>query len=137
MTLTELRYVVAVARERHFGRAAEACFVSQPTLSVGIKKLEEELGVAIFERGSNEISLTHVGEQIVAQAALILEEASSIKTIAQQSGDPLGHPLRLGAIYTVGPYLLPQIIPILRKNAPDMQLIIQESYTGDLREQLK
>lgn len=137
MTLTELRYVVAVARERHFGRAAEACFVSQPTLSVGIKKLEEELGIAIFERGSNEISLTHVGEQIVAQAALTLEEASSIKTIAQQSGDPLGHPLRLGAIYTVGPYLLPQIIPSLRKSAPGMQLIILESYTGDLREQLK
>ncbi|MEY3746582.1 MAG: hypothetical protein RL194_41 [Pseudomonadota bacterium] len=137
MTLTELRYVVAVARERHFGRAADACFVSQPTLSVGIKKLEEELGVAIFERASNEISLTHVGEQIVAQAARILEEAASIKTIAQQSGDPLGHPLRLGAIYTVGPYLLPQIIPILRERAPAMQLIVQESYTGDLRELLK
>jgi LysR family hydrogen peroxide-inducible transcriptional activator len=137
MTLTELRYVVAVARERHFGRAADACFVSQPTLSVGIKKLEEELGVSIFERASNEISLTHVGEQIVAQAARILEEAASIKTIAQQSGDPLGHPLRLGAIYTVGPYLLPQIIPILRESAPAMQLIVQESYTGDLRELLK
>lgn len=137
MTLTELRYVVAVARERHFGRAADACFVSQPTLSVGIKKLEEELGVSIFERGSNEVSLTPVGELIVAQAARILEEAAGIKIIAQQSGDPLGHPLRLGAIYTVGPYLLPQIIPILRERAPDMQLIIQESYTGDLREQLK
>ena len=137
MTLTELRYVVAVARERHFGRAADACFVSQPTLSIGIKKLEEELGVSIFERASNEISLTHVGEQIVAQAARILEEAASIKIIAQQSGDPLGHPLRLGAIYTVGPYLLPQIIPLLRKSAPAMQLIVQESYTGDLRELLK
>jgi LysR family transcriptional regulator, hydrogen peroxide-inducible genes activator len=137
MTLTELRYVVAVARERHFGRAADACFVSQPTLSIGIKKLEEELGVSIFERASNEISLTHVGEQIVAQAARILEEAASIKTIAQQSGDPLGHPLRLGAIYTVGPYLLPQIIPLLRESAPAMQLIVQESYTGDLRELLK
>jgi LysR family hydrogen peroxide-inducible transcriptional activator len=137
MTLTELRYVVAVARERHFGRAAEASFVSQPTLSVGIKKLEEELGVAIFERGSNEISLTPVGEQIVAQAARILEEAASIKLIAEQSGDPLAHPLRLGAIYTVGPYLLPQILPLLRERAPAMQLIIQESYTGDLREQLK
>ncbi|HEY8119155.1 MAG TPA: LysR substrate-binding domain-containing protein [Methylophilaceae bacterium] len=137
MTLTELRYVVAVARERHFGRAAEASFVSQPTLSVGIKKLEEELGVAIFERGSNEITLTPVGELIVAQAERILEEASGIKAIAEQSGDPLAHPLRLGAIYTVGPYLLPQILPILRKNAPDMQLIIQEGYTGSLREQLK
>src|SRR5690554_3015504 len=137
MTLTELRYVVAVARERHFGRAADACFVSQPTLSIGIKKLEEELGVAIFERGSNEITLTPVGKKIVAQAARILEEADGIKIIAQQSGDPLGHPLRIGAIYTVGPYLLPQIIPILHERAPKMQLIIQEGYTGDLREQLK
>jgi len=137
MTLTELRYVVAVARERHFGRAAEACFVSQPTLSVGIKKLEEELGVAIFERGSNEVTLTPVGEQIVAQAARILEETASIKMIADLGGDPLVHPLKLGAIYTVGPYLLPQILPLLRKRAPAMQLIIQESYTGDLREQLK
>lgn len=137
MTLTELRYVVAVARKRHFSRAAEACFVSQPTLSVGIKKLEEELGIAIFERGSNEVTLTPVGEQIVAQAARILEEAASIKMIADLGGDPLVHPLKLGAIYTVGPYLLPQILPLLRKRAPAMQLIIQESYTGDLREQLK
>jgi LysR family hydrogen peroxide-inducible transcriptional activator len=137
MTLTELRYVVAVARERHFGRAAEACFVSQPTLSVGIKKLEEELGIAIFERGSSEVTLTPVGEQIVAQAARILEETASIKMIADLGGDPLVHPLKLGAIYTVGPYLLPQILPLLRKRAPAMQLIIQESYTGDLREQLK
>lgn len=137
MTLTELRYIVAVARERHFGRAAEACFVSQPTLSVGIKKLEEELNIAIFERGSNEITLTPAGEQIVNQATRILEEASVIKHIAQQSGNPLAYPLRLGAIYTVGPYLLPQILPILRQQAPEMQLIIQENYTGVLREELK
>ncbi len=137
MTLTELRYIVAVARERHFGRAAQACFVSQPTLSVGIKKIEEELGVSIFERGSNEITLTPVGEQIVAQAARTLDEAASIKSIAQQSGDPLGYPLRIGAIYTIGPYLLPLIIPVLRETAPKMQLLIQESYTASLREQLK
>ena len=137
MTLTELRYVVAVARERHFGHAAEACFVSQPTLSVGIQKLEKELGIAIFERAPNEITLTPVGEQIVAQAERILDEAASLKSIAVQSGDPLAHPLRLGAIYTVGPYLLPQILPLLRKSAPAMQLIIQESFTANLREQLK
>jgi LysR family hydrogen peroxide-inducible transcriptional activator len=137
MTLTELRYVVAVARERHFGRAAEASFVSQPTLSVGIKKLEEELGLAIFERGSNEITLTPVGELIVAQAERTLEEAAGIKSIAEQRGDPLAHPLRLGAIYTVGPYLLPQILPLLHKSAPAMHLIIQESFTANLREQLK
>lgn len=137
MTLTELRYIVAVSRERHFGRAAESCFVSQPTLSIGIKKLEEELGVAIFERSSSEITLTPVGELIVAQAARILEETASIKAIADQSGDPLSHPLRLGAIYTIGPYLLPQMLPLLRDSSPNMQLIIQESYTADLREQLK
>ncbi|NOT69384.1 MAG: LysR family transcriptional regulator [Methylophilaceae bacterium] len=137
MTLTELRYIVAVSRERHFGHAAEACFVSQPTLSIGIKKLEEELGVAIFERSSSEITLTPVGELIVAQAARILEETASIKAIADQSGDPLSHPLRLGAIYTIGPYLLPQMLPLLGASSPNMQLIIQESYTADLREQLK
>jgi LysR family hydrogen peroxide-inducible transcriptional activator len=137
MTLTELRYIVAVARERHFGRAAQACFVSQPTLSVGIKKIEEELGVMIFERGSNEITLTPVGEEIVAQAARTLENAALIKSIAQQSGDPLAHPLRVGAIYTIGPYLLPGILPVLRELAPNMQLLIQESYTSSLREQLK
>jgi LysR family transcriptional regulator, hydrogen peroxide-inducible genes activator len=137
MTLTELRYIVAVARERHFGRAAQACFVSQPTLSVGIKKIEEELGISIFERGSGEITLTPVGEQIVSQAARTLDEAAAIKTIAQQSGDPLAYPLRLGAIYTIGPYLLPMILPIMRELAPNMQLLIQESYTASLREQLK
>lgn len=137
MTLTELRYIVAVARERHFGRAAQTCFVSQPTLSVGIKKIEEELGVMIFERGSNEITLTPVGEEIVAQAARTLENAALIKTIAQQSGDPLSHPLRVGAIYTIGPYLFPGILPILHDLAPNMHLLIQESYTANLREQLK
>jgi len=137
MTLTELRYVVAVSRERHFGRAADACFVSQPTLSVGIKKLEEELGLVIFERGSSEITLTPVGERIVAQASRVLEEAESLKFIAEQSGDALAHPLRIGAIYTIGPYLLPQILPLMRERAPAMQLIIQESFTHQLREQLK
>ncbi len=137
MTLTELRYVVAVAKERHFGRAANACFVSQPTLSVGIKKLEEELGLTIFERGANEISLTAVGEQIVSQAIRVLEEADNLKHIASHSGDSLAHPLRIGAIYTIGPYLLPQILPLMRELAPDMHLIIQESYTSHLREELK
>lgn len=137
MTLTELRYVFAVARERHFGRAAAACYVSQPTLSVGIKKLEEELGVVIFERSTNEIALTPVGEQIVAQAGRVLEEAELLRSIAQQSSDPLSHPLKIGAIYTVGPYLLPHILPLMHQMAPDMQLIIQENYTSQLKEQLR
>lgn len=89
MTLTELRYIVAVARERHFGRAAEACFVSQPTLSVGIRKLENELGVALFERGALEVSVTPVGERIVAQASRVLEEAAALKAVAQRGKDPL------------------------------------------------
>ena len=95
MTLTELKYIVAVARERHFGRAAEACFVSQPTLSVAIKKLEDELGVQLFERGSTEVSITPIGSQIVEQAQRVLEESSAIKEIARQGKDPLDGPLRL------------------------------------------
>jgi LysR family transcriptional regulator, hydrogen peroxide-inducible genes activator len=137
MTLTELRYIVAVARERHFGRAAEACFVSQPTLSVAVKKLEDELGVPLFERGPGEVSVTSAGQRIVEQAQRVLEEASRIKEIAASGRDPLAGPLRLGAIYTIGPYLLPKLIPILRKNAPSMQLLIQENFTHRLGEALK
>ncbi len=137
MTLTELRYIVAVARERHFGRAAQACFVSQPTLSVAIRKLEEELGVALFERGTNEVTLTPIGERIVTQAQRVLEQTATIKEIAQQGKDPLAGPLRFGVIYTVGPYLLPHLIPLLRKRAPHMPLLIEENYTARLSELLK
>lgn len=137
MTLTELRYIVSLARTRHFGRAAEACFVSQPTLSVAIRKLEDELGVALFERGTSEISLTPVGEQIVTQAQRVLEEAGAIKTIAQQGQDQLVGPLRLGAIYTIAPYLLPQLIPALHQLAPHMPLHIEENFTVHLNERLK
>src|SRR5690606_23846826 len=104
MTLTELKYIVAVARERHFGRTAEACFVSQPTLSVAIKKLEEELGVQLFERGGTEVSVTPIGMQIVEQAQRVLEQTHSIREIAAQGKDPLAGPLRVGVIYTIGPY---------------------------------
>jgi LysR family transcriptional regulator, hydrogen peroxide-inducible genes activator len=137
MTLTELRYIVAVARERHFGRAAEACFVSQPTLSVAVKKLEEELGVTLFERGPGEVTVTPGGTRIVEQAQRVLEEASRIREIAAAGKDPLAGVLRLGAIYTIGPYLLPKLIPILRKSAPAMQLLIQENFTHRLAESLK
>jgi len=137
MTLTELRYLVAVARERHFGRAAQSCFVSQPTLSVAIKKLEEELGVVLFERGPGEATVTPVGQRVAAQAQRVLEEAAQVKDIAQSAKDPLAGPLRLGAIYTIGPYLLPKLIPVLRKKAPAMQLLIQENYTHKLGEALK
>ena len=137
MTLTELRYVLAVARERHFGRAADSCFVSQPTLSVGIKKLEEELGITIFERSATEVSVTPIGSRIVEQAARVLEETNAIKHIAAQSQDQLEGPLRLGLIYTIAPYLLPHLIPSLHQLAPRMPLIIQENYTAVLTEQLR
>ena len=137
MTLTELRYIVAVAREKHFGRAAEKCFVSQPTLSVAIKKLEEELGVALFERGINEIRVTTVGVRVIEQAQRVLEEAAAIKHIASEGKDDLIGPLRFGAIYTIGPYVTPQLIPLIMKRAPKMPLLIQENYTARLGEMLK
>jgi len=137
VTLTELKYIVAVARERHFGRAASACFVSQPTLSVAIKKLEEELGVLLFERGPGEVSVTPTGRSIVEQAQRVLEESSRIKEIAQAGRDPLAGTLRVGAIYTIGPYLFPKLVPIIRRKAPGMQLIIHENYTHVLGAMLK
>jgi LysR family hydrogen peroxide-inducible transcriptional activator len=137
MTLTELKYIVALAREKHFGRAADACFVSQPTLSVAIKKLEEELNVSLFERGSSEVSLTPVGERVVVQAQRVLEEASAIKAIAQQGMDPLAGPLRVGVIYTIGPYLLPGLVSSMIEKVPTMPLVLQENFTVRLLELLK
>jgi LysR family hydrogen peroxide-inducible transcriptional activator len=137
MTLTELRYIVAVARERHFGRAAEACFVSQPTLSVAIKKLEEELGVPIFERRTNEVTLTAVGGRIVAQAQRVVEEAGRIKDLAKSGRDPLLGSLRVGVIYTISPYLLPALVPQLLRDAPEMPLLLTENFTVRLLELLK
>ena len=137
MTLTELKYIVAVARERHFGRAADACFVSQPTLSVAIKKLEDELGVKLFERRSNEVTLTPSGERIIAQAQRVLDEAARIKEIARQGKDPLSGALRVGVIYTIGPYLLPSLIRQLLKDAPQMPLLLNENFTVKLLELLK
>ena len=137
MTLTELKYIVAVARERHFGRAAEACFVSQPTLSVAIKKLEDELAVQIFERGASEVSVTPVGEQIVTQAQRVLEQTMAIREIAKQGMDPLAGPLRLGVIYTIGPYLLPALVKQMIDSVPQMPLMLQENFTVRLVELLK
>ena len=137
MTLTELRYIVAVARERHFGRAAEACFVSQPTLSVAIKKLEDELDVRLFERGGNEVSVTPIGESIVEQAQCVIEQAASIKEIAKRGKDPLAGPLRLGVIYTIAPYLLPELVRNVIKRSPQMPLMLQENFTTRLLEMLR
>ncbi len=137
MTLTELRYIIAVAREQHFGRAAERCHVSQPTLSVAIKKLEDELGVTIFERGSNEVTLSPVGKLIVQQAQQTLESADGIKQVALRGKDQLSGALRIGAIHTIGPYLYPELIPVLHKAAPGMPLVVEENMTAVLTEKLK
>ena len=137
MTLTELRYVVAVARERHFGRAAEACFVSQPTLSVAVKKIEEELDVKLFERSANEVTVTPLGEEIVRQAQAVLEQAASIKEIAKRGKDPLSGPLKLGVIYTIGPYLLPDLVRQMIEHTPQMPLMLQENFTVKLLEMLR
>lgn len=137
MTLTQLKYIVAVARERHFARAAAACFVSQPTLSVAVKKLEEELGITLFERGATDVGLTDSGKQIVAQAQRVLEQANAITDLARQGKDPLAGAFRLGLIYTIGPYLLPQLVPALHRLAPQMPLFVEETFTARLLELLR
>ncbi len=137
MTLNELRYIVAVAHERSFGRAAQRCFVSQPALSVAIQKLEEELGTRLFERGKSEITVTPVGTRIVEQAQRVLEEAARIREIAQAGRNPLLGPLSLGVIFTIAPYLLPDLIPALHAIAPQMPLDIEENLTEQLEIALK
>lgn len=137
MTLTELKYIVTLAQERHFRRAAERCFVSQPTLSVAIKKLEDELDVAIFERNRSDVRVTMVGERIVAQARKVLEEAELVKQLAMEGKGQLNLPLRVGAIFTVGPYLFPHLIRNIKPIAPEMPLILEENYTAVLRQKLR
>jgi LysR family transcriptional regulator, hydrogen peroxide-inducible genes activator len=137
MTLTEMRYVLALARERHFGRAAMACHVSQPTLSVAIKKVEGELGSALFERSSTELRLTELGSRVVEQVRRVLEEVVRLEEIASQGKDPLKGPLRIGVIYTIAPYLLPQLVPALHRLAPQMPLFLKEDFTDHLIPALK
>src|SRR5512138_650329 len=137
MTLTELRYVVALAQERHFGRAAQKCFVTQPTLSLALAKLEDELGVKLFERNKNEVLVTARGQQIVEQARRVLDEVGKIQHLARGGQDQLAGALRLGVIPTIGPYLLPDLVPILRKRAPGMPLVIEENLTGNLAPMLR
>ena len=137
MTLTELKYIVAVAREKHFGKAAEACFVSQPTLSVALKKLEEELDLKLFERSANEVTVTPLGEEIVRQAQSVLEQAANIKEIAKRGKDPLAGPLKLGVIYTIAPYLLPDLVRNAIARTPQMPLMLQENFTVKLLESVR
>lgn len=137
MTLTELRYIVTLAQECHFGRAAEKCFVSQPTLSVAVKKLEGELNIAIFERSKSAVSPTPLGEKIIQQAEKILAETRTLKELAEAGKDQLSSPLKVGAIFTIGPYLFPHLVPRIYQQAPQMSLFIEESYTSVLRRQLR
>ncbi len=137
MTLTELKYIVAVAREKHFGKAAEACHVSQPSLSLAIKKLEDELEVKLFERSASEVAVTPLGEEIVRQAQSVLEQAAEIKEIAKRGKDPLAGTLRLGVIYTIAPYLLPDLVRQVIKSTPQMPLMLQENFTVRLLEMLR
>ncbi|MBI3480007.1 MAG: hydrogen peroxide-inducible genes activator [Nitrosomonadales bacterium] len=137
MTLNELRYIVAVAQELNFRRAAEKSYISQPALSLAIQKLEEELGVQIFERGKAEISITPLGAQIVEQAQRVLEEAEHLRKIAKQGSDQLSGTLRVGIIYSVGPYLLPDLIPALKKLAPEIPLEVEENITANLNTLLR
>jgi LysR family transcriptional regulator, hydrogen peroxide-inducible genes activator len=137
MTLSEFRYIVAVAKELHFGRAAEKCFVSQPTLSVAVKKIENELGVTLFERHQHEVSITPLGQTIIKQAEIVLNETNTLKELAKQNKDGLSGELKLGVIYTIGPYLLPKLIPVINKQATELTLIIEEDYTENLSSKLK
>ena len=132
MNLRDLKYLVAVADTHHFGQAAERCFVSQPTLSGQIKKLEEELGVPLFERTRRSVKTTHRGDAIVAQARQVLEQADALRQLAQSFQDPLSGPLRMGAIPTLSPYLMPLILQPLKKQYPQIKLVLSEELTDTL-----
>ncbi len=136
MTLTELKYIVTLARTLHFGEAARQCFVSQPTLSIAVKKLEDELGVSIFERSRQALLVTPIGEKIIEQAQRVLTETTLIEQIAAADKNPLSAVFRLGAIYTVGPYLYPRLVPEIRAVAEQMPLYVEEDFTANLREKL-
>ncbi len=137
MTITELKYIVALAKEQHFGRAAQSVFVSQPTLSIGIKKLEDELGIPIFERLSNKVIPTPAGLKIIEAARNTLMSTDVIRSIAEESKEPLAGEVKLGAIYTICPYLLPKIIPDLQQHTPNIRLYVEENFTNELIKQLK
>jgi len=137
MNLRDLKYIIAVAETRHFGKAAERCFVSQPTLSGQIKKLEDELGVAIFERTSRSVEITPVGLAILEHARQILEQADVIEQLAQAHQDPLAGPLRIGAIPTLSPYLMPLILLPIKNHYPQMQLVLSEELTDTLLQRLR
>lgn len=135
-TITELRYVVALAEEKHFARAAQKCFVSQPTLSIAIKKLEENLGINIFERKSHQIIITQAGAILLAQAKKIINEANQLISIASLYQDQYKFPLRVGAILTIGPYIFPALVNKILQELPKLQLTLEENFTDSLIESL-
>lgn len=137
MNLQELRYLVALADTRHFGRAAERCFVSQPTLSMQIKRLEDELGVALFERGNRTVGITPIGEAILARAQQILLQADNIRELARAHRDPLAGHLAVGVIPTLSPYLLPLILAPLQRDYPLLKLVLSEETTANLLARLR
>ena len=137
LKLKDLRYLVAVADLRHFGRAAAHCFVSQPTLSAQLKKLEQALGVQLIERAPNNVSLTAAGEEIVARARRILEASDEVVALARSQRDPLAGPLRVALLPTIGPYLLPRVSPAIRRALPRLQLRLYEYQTAPMLERLR
>lgn len=136
MTLTDLRYLVALARERHFGRAAERCHVSQPTLSIAIRKVEDELDLVLFERHRHDVLVTPGGEAIIRQAQRVLEEMEVLSSAARAARDPFSDPLRLGAIFTVAPDLFPPLVRALKAGGTGLMLYLEENYTHVLAERL-
>ena len=140
MTLSELRFIVALAHEKNFRKAAEKSFVSQPALSLGIKKIERELSLSLFERSvgaGGDVKITPIGQKIIDQAAIVLEEAAKIKDLSANGDSQLDLPFKLGLIYSIAPYLLPLIIPNLKNNAPNMPLEVHENITKNLENDLK
>ncbi len=137
MNLRDLKYLVALADHRHFGRAAEASFVSQPTLSTQIKKLEEELGVVLIERGPRKLMLTEVGVAIAERSRVVLNEVDQIREEARRHRDPEAGSFRLGLFPTIGPYLLPHVMPQLRERFPQLELYLIEEKTELLVDQLR
>jgi LysR family hydrogen peroxide-inducible transcriptional activator len=137
MNLRDISYLIAVAETQHFGKAAERCFVSQPTLSGQIKKLEEELGVTVFERTNRSVTITPIGEQILAHARLLVEQAETIRQLARAHRDPLAGPLRVGAIPTLSPYLMPLVLVPLKRKYPQLKLVLSEELTETLLQRLR
>ena len=137
LKLKDLRYLVAVADERHFGRAAAHCFVSQPTLSAQLKKLEQDLGVQLIERAPNNVTLTPAGQEIVTRARRILEASDEVVQLAHSHRDPLAGKLRVALLPTIGPYLLPRVAPALRRALPRLELRLYEYQTAPLLEKLQ